>query len=152
PVRRPAAAGRNRLRPHHPPTGAGARRAHVGARADPCRGGSGRPCGRACDPVGGGEVLAAVPRLVYDLAVTVVMAEHRVERVLQYADSVVHVGDGRVGVGSPADVMTHSTIAPPVVQLRRWAGWSPLPMSVRDAYRRAGDLRDSLADAPTQLV
>jgi len=65
---------------------------------------------------------------------------------------VIHVGDGRVGVGLPADVMTHSTIAPPVVQLGRWAGWSPLPMSVRDAYRRAGDLRDSLAAAPTRLV
>jgi energy-coupling factor transport system ATP-binding protein len=106
----------------------------------------------ALDPTGAEEVLAAVTRLVHDLAVTVVMAEHRVERVLQYADSVVHVGDGRVGVGLPADVMTHSTIAPPVVELGRWAGWSPLPMSVRDAYRRAGDLRDSLADAPTQLV
>jgi energy-coupling factor transport system ATP-binding protein len=82
---------------------------------------------------------------VHDLAVTVVMAEHRVERVLQYADSVVHVADGRVGVGLPTDVMTHSTIAPPVVELGRWAGWSPLPMSVRDAYRRAGDLRESLA-------
>jgi energy-coupling factor transport system ATP-binding protein len=106
----------------------------------------------ALDPTAAEEVLAAVTRLVHDLAVTVVMAEHRVERVLQYADSVIHVGDGRVGVGLPADVMTHSTIAPPVVQLGRWAGWSPLPMSVRDAYRRAGDLRDSLAAAPTRLV
>jgi energy-coupling factor transport system ATP-binding protein len=102
----------------------------------------------ALDPTGAEEVLAAVTRLVHDLAVTVVMAEHRVERVLQYADSVVHVADGRVGVGMPADVMTHSTIAPPVVELGRWAGWSPLPMSVRDAYRRAGDLRDRLPVAP----
>ena len=50
----------------------------------------------ALDPTAAEEVLAAVTRLVHDLAVTVVMAEHRVERVLQYADSVVHVGDGRV--------------------------------------------------------
>ncbi len=106
----------------------------------------------ALDPTGAEEVLAAVTRLVHDLAVTVVMAEHRVERVLQYADSVVHVADGRVGVGLPADVMTHSTIAPPVVELGRWAGWSPLPMSVRDAYRRAGDLRDTLAEAPAQRL
>ncbi len=102
----------------------------------------------ALDPTGAEEVLAAVTRLVHDLAVTVVMAEHRVERVLQYADSVIHVAEGRVGVGHPADVMTHSTIAPPVVELGRWAGWSPLPMSVRDAYRRAGDLRATLEEAP----
>jgi energy-coupling factor transport system ATP-binding protein len=102
----------------------------------------------ALDPTGAEEVLAAVTRLVHDLAVTVVMAEHRVERVLQYADSVVHVADGVVGAGLPTDMMTHSTIAPPVVELGRWAGWSPLPMSVRDAYRRAGELRVRLGDAP----
>ncbi|MGI9155736.1 MAG: ABC transporter ATP-binding protein, partial [Marmoricola sp.] len=98
----------------------------------------------ALDPTGAEEVLAAVTRLVHDLAVTVVMAEHRVERVLQYADSVVHVADGRVGAGLPAQMMATSSIAPPVVELGRWAGWSPLPMSVRDAYRKAGDLRASL--------
>ncbi len=41
----------------------------------------------ALDPTGAEEVLAAVTRLAHDLAVTVLMAEHRVERVLQYADS-----------------------------------------------------------------
>ncbi|MEP6817211.1 MAG: ATP-binding cassette domain-containing protein [Marmoricola sp.] len=102
----------------------------------------------ALDPTGAEEVLAAVTRLVHDLAVTVVMAEHRVERVLQYADSVVHVAEGRVGYGPPAEMMTDSTIAPPVVELGRWAGWSPLPMSVRDAYRRAVDLRVGLGEAP----
>ncbi len=98
----------------------------------------------ALDPTGAEEVLAAVTRLVHDLAVTVVMAEHRVERVLQYADSVVHVADGKVGAGLPVEMMSQSTIAPPVVELGRWAGWSPLPMSVRDAYRQAGELRERL--------
>ena len=34
---------------------------------------------------------------------------------------------------------------PPVVALGRLAGWAPLPLSVRDARRRAGDLRERLA-------
>jgi energy-coupling factor transport system ATP-binding protein len=81
---------------------------------------------------------------VHDLAVTVVIAEHRVERVLQYADRVVHVVDGRVESGLPAAIMETSTIAPPVVELGRWAGWKPLPLSVRDGYRSAGSLRSRL--------
>ncbi len=96
----------------------------------------------ALDPTGAEEVLAAITRLVHDLAVTVVVAEHRIERVLQYADQVIHVGpDGAVTSGLPADAMARSTVAPPVVELGRWAGWSPLPLSVRDARRAAGPLR-----------
>ncbi len=34
---------------------------------------------------------------------------------------------------------------PPVVGLGRLAGWSPLPLTVRDARRRAGELRERLA-------
>jgi energy-coupling factor transporter ATP-binding protein EcfA2 len=37
-------------------------------------------------------------------------------------------------------------VAPPVVQLGRLAGWDPLPLSVRDARRAAGPLRERLAD------
>ncbi len=102
----------------------------------------------ALDPTGAEEVLAAITRLVHDLAVTVVIAEHRVERVLAYADRVVHVVDGRVESGLPTEVMRTSTIAPPVVELGRWAGWSPLPMSVRDGWRAAGPLRASLVEVP----
>ncbi len=100
----------------------------------------------ALDPTGAEEVLATITRLVHDLAVTVVVAEHRVERVLHYADRVVHVApDGTVTAGSPSAAMETSDIAPPVVELGRWAGWSPLPLSVRDARRAARDLRTRLA-------
>ncbi|MGG5261108.1 ABC transporter ATP-binding protein [Phycicoccus avicenniae] len=103
----------------------------------------------ALDPTGAEEVLATITRLVHDLAVTVVVAEHRVERVLHYADRVVHVGpEGLVTAGPPAAMMETSDIASPVVELGRWAGWSPLPLSVRDARRAARDLRERLASGP----
>ena len=107
----------------------------------------------ALDPTGAEEVLAAITRLVHDLAVTVLVAEHRVERVLQYADRVVHVAtDGTVTDGPPAAMMRGSDIAPPVVELGRWAGWDPLPLSVRDARRAGSGLRAALADlAPPDL-
>ena len=69
----------------------------------------------ALDPTGAEDVLAAITRLVHDLATTVIIAEHRIERVLHHADSVLHVVDGRVEHGSPASIMRTATVAPPVV-------------------------------------
>ncbi|GHC80544.1 ABC transporter ATP-binding protein [Streptomyces flavofungini] len=103
----------------------------------------------ALDPTAAEEVLAAITRLVHDLGVTVLLAEHRLERVVQYADRVLHLpGDGRVVSGPPADVFRTTTIAPPVVELGRRADWTPLPLSVRDARRAAAPLRARLAGAP----
>ncbi|MFE7385325.1 ABC transporter ATP-binding protein [Streptomyces zhihengii] len=100
----------------------------------------------ALDPTASEEVLAAVTRLVHDLGVTVLLAEHRLERVVQYADRVIHLpGDGRVVCGPPADIFRASSIAPPVVELGRVANWSPLPLSIRDARRAAAPLRAALA-------
>ena len=101
----------------------------------------------ALDPSAAEDVLALLQRLVHDLGVTVLMAEHRLERVVQYADRLVVVpGDGGpVVTGEPADLMVTAPVAPPVVELGRLAGWSPLPLSVRDARRRAGDLSARLA-------
>lgn len=100
----------------------------------------------ALDPTAAEEVLAAVTRLVHDLGVTVLMAEHRLERVVQYADRVVHLpGNGQVVHGAPADILRTSSIAPPIVELARAAGWNPLPLSVRDARRAAAPLRAGLA-------
>ncbi|WEV29158.1 ATP-binding cassette domain-containing protein [Streptomyces sp. 71268] len=103
----------------------------------------------ALDPTAAEEVLAAITRLVHDLGVTVLLAEHRLERVVQYADRVLHLpGDGRVVSGPPAEVFRTTSIAPPVVELGRRAQWAPLPLSVRDARRAARPLRDRLARLP----
>jgi energy-coupling factor transport system ATP-binding protein len=103
----------------------------------------------ALDPTAAEEVLAAITRLVHDLGLTVVLAEHRLERVVQYADAVIHLpGDGTAAAGPPAEMLLTATVAPPVVELGRLARWRPLPLSVRDARRRAGPLRDRLPVDP----
>ncbi|QMU68318.1 ABC transporter ATP-binding protein [Streptacidiphilus sp. P02-A3a] len=103
----------------------------------------------ALDPGAAEEVLAVLQRLVHDLGTTVLLAEHRLERVVQYADQVILLpGGGRAPVcGAPAEVMAASPVHPPVVALGLVAGWSPLPLSVRDARRRAAPLRTRLAEA-----
>ena len=101
----------------------------------------------ALDPPAAEEVLAALQRIVHDLGLTVVLAEHRLERVVQFADRVIQVEQGRVEVGEPGALMATATVAPPVVELARLAKWNPIPLSVRDARRAASGLRDSLATA-----
>ncbi|MFI2210673.1 ABC transporter ATP-binding protein [Streptomyces sp. NPDC020141] len=101
----------------------------------------------ALDPAAAEEVLAVLQRLVHDLGTTVLMAEHRLERVVHYADQVILLpGPGQPPVmGAPAEIMALSPVHPPVVALGRLAGWDPLPLSVRDARRRAAALRERLA-------
>ena len=100
----------------------------------------------ALDPGAAEEVLAALHRLVHDIGVTVVLAEHRLERVVQYCDRVVTLtGPGHsVAIGDPASMMATATIAPPVVHLGRAVGWDPAPITVRDARRQAAPLRQLL--------
>ncbi|RMB86991.1 ABC transporter ATP-binding protein [Streptomyces shenzhenensis] len=102
----------------------------------------------ALDPAAAEEVLAVLQRLVHDLGTTVLMAEHRLERVVQYADQVLLLPSvGGVPVlGAAAEVMGVSPVFPPVVDLGRLAGWAPVPLTVRDARRRAAGLRVRLAD------
>ncbi|MFF8937426.1 ABC transporter ATP-binding protein [Streptomyces paradoxus] len=104
----------------------------------------------ALDPAAAEEVLAVLQRLVHDLGTTVLMAEHRLERVIQYADQVVLLPAPGASplLGDPAEVMAVSPVYPPVVALGRLAGWTPLPLTVRDARRKAGDLKEQLRNVP----
>ena len=99
----------------------------------------------ALDPAAAEDVLAALTRLVHDLGMTVLLAEHRLERVVQYADRVISIAsDGTTVDGAPAAVLADSVVAPPIVELARLAAWHPVPLSVRDARRRAAPLRERL--------
>jgi energy-coupling factor transport system ATP-binding protein len=101
----------------------------------------------ALDPVAAEDALASVLRLVHDIGVTVLAAEHRLERVVEYADRVVVLDDAGVTSGPARAALASSPLAPPVVELGRRCGWDPLPLSVRDARRAAAGLRERLADA-----
>jgi energy-coupling factor transporter ATP-binding protein EcfA2 len=105
----------------------------------------------ALDPTAAEEVLATLTRLVHDLGVSVLMAEHRLERVVPFADRMLLLaGDGTIGSGTPSDLLASSSVVPPIVELGRVLSWSPLPMTVRDARRLARDL--DLGPPPTTPV
>ncbi|WP_460713113.1 ABC transporter ATP-binding protein [Nocardioides dilutus] len=103
----------------------------------------------ALDPTAAEDVLATLTRLVHDLGVSVLLAEHRLERVVPFVDRMALLtpspGGGTLEVGEPADLLAHSPVAPPLVDLGRHAGWTPLPLTVREARRR-------LASRPTDWL
>src|SRR5690625_6315832 len=71
----------------------------------------------ALDPTAAEEVLATLVRLVHDLGITAIVAEHRLERIIQFADEIITVAEGRVTVGAPEDQLANSPLAPPIIQL-----------------------------------
>jgi energy-coupling factor transport system ATP-binding protein len=97
------------------------------------------------DPQAAEELLTTVQRLNDELGLTVVIAEHRLERVAQYADRVLHVaGDGSVCDLTTREAMETLPMAPAVVRLGRALGWSPVPLSVREGRCFVADI-DSVA-------
>jgi energy-coupling factor transport system ATP-binding protein len=101
----------------------------------------------ALDPTAAADVLAAITTLVHEVGLTVVLAEHRLERVMHAADSMLWLpGDGRVVAGAPADVLARADVTPPLAALARALGWQQVPLSVREARRRV--LAEGLLPSP----
>jgi energy-coupling factor transport system ATP-binding protein len=93
------------------------------------------------DPQGAEHVMAALQRLVHDHGMTVLLAEHRLERVAGWVDTAIGFDRGRATVGEPAAVIRASEVGPPVTRLGHLVGWNPVPLTVRDARvaARGGD-------------
>ncbi|MBA2598929.1 MAG: ABC transporter ATP-binding protein [Chloroflexia bacterium] len=106
------------------------------------------------DPWGAEEVIAALTRLNEDLGLTIVLAEHRLARVVSQSDrlTVLATGGTVAFAGAPRDVLPHVDVGnlPALLALGRRLGWEPLPLSIKEG--RAAQRRDSAAgrvpDAP----
>jgi energy-coupling factor transporter ATP-binding protein EcfA2 len=101
----------------------------------------------ALDPIAAEEVLAIVYRLVHDLGLTVIIAEHRLERVIQFADRILLINeDGSAEIGETAAMLATSPIAPPLVKLAKVLGQEKVSLSVRELRRSTEELRNALAN------
>ena len=89
------------------------------------------------DPQSAEDVLHALSRLNSDLGLTIVLAEHRLERVLPFIDQLVYLaGDGAaVLAGPPRQVLAQLDLAPPLVALGLALNWEPLPLTIKEGQR-----------------
>ena len=87
----------------------------------------------ALDPIAAEEVLAILNRLVADLGLTVILAEHRLERVISFVDRILLIEDsGQIKFDQSKKIMASSQIAPPLVELARVLELPEMPLSVRE--------------------
>jgi energy-coupling factor transport system ATP-binding protein len=93
------------------------------------------------DPVAGDELIWLLRRLNEEWGVTILLAEHRLERCLAAADRVVTMDSGSIVFdGVPRDFQTWAQDADPALEtpaarMFSLAGIDPLPTGVRDARR-----------------
>jgi len=100
------------------------------------------------DPQAAEDVLQVVLRLVADLGMTTVIAEHRVERIAPFVDRIWTLEGGRMQDQAPRMAVADGGARPPVVDLALRAGWSPIPLGLRDARLWAQSLPAAIPDRP----
>jgi energy-coupling factor transport system ATP-binding protein len=86
------------------------------------------------DPKSAEDVLHALVRLNADLGLTIVLAEHRLERVLPFVDYLVYLSEigSVVAAGPPRQVLQRLELLPPLVALGKALAWDPLPLTIKE--------------------
>src|SRR5213080_1468068 len=104
------------------------------------------------DPQAAEDVLQVVLRLVAELGMTTVIAEHRVERIAPFVDRIWTLESGSMQDQAPRAAVADGGARPPVVDLAIRAGWAPIPLGLRDARIHTTHLpiRTPIAPAPTR--
>ena len=89
------------------------------------------------DPQAAEDLLTALVRLNSDLGITIVLAEHRLERVLPFVDRLLYLEAGGTALhsGDPRALLPQIDLVPPLVQVAKALGWEPLPLTVKEGLR-----------------
>ncbi len=105
----------------------------------------------ALDPIAAEEVLSVLHRLVHDLSVTVIIAEHRLERVIQFVDRIIYIeGNGETSIGSAEEILSRSPLVPPIIRLARALNLQEIGTSVREVRRQTAHLRELSTSAASE--
>ena len=106
----------------------------------------------ALDPIAAEEVLSLLHRLVHDLSVTVVIAEHRLERVIQFVDRIIYIeGNGETAIGPAEEVLKTAQLVPPIIRLARALNLSEVGTSVREVRRLTEDIRSQTFETTEKM-
>ncbi len=85
------------------------------------------------DPRSAAEILDFVVELRSQHGLTVLISEHRLERLLPYIDHIAYIDDSHmVHFGTPQKILPEMSQAPPIIQLGQKYHLSPLPLRAKD--------------------
>lgn len=102
------------------------------------------------DPEAAHEVLEALARLNLQLGLTIVIAEHRLERIIGYTPRTILLENGRIVRDGPTRALAPDLPhRPPLVEIGVRRGWDPLPLTQAEAQPYA-TASGADADAPRQ--
>ncbi|WP_296629877.1 ABC transporter ATP-binding protein [Rhodoluna sp.] len=94
----------------------------------------------ALDPQAALEIVKTLKRLSSELGITVLLAEHRIERVVEQVDSVIVVhGDGSVTKGAAREQFNDYRMVPPVIELSQKLELLPLATTAAEARNGIGE-------------
>ncbi len=83
------------------------------------------------------EILSLIQRLARQQKLTIVVAEHRLDRLLHFANQLIYLsGIGEpIRADEPQQVLPHMATVPPVVELGKRFGVRPLPLSISEGQQ-----------------
>ena len=86
------------------------------------------------DPASAEDVLLTLVRLNREIGLSIVLAEHRLERVLPFVDQIVYLEENTPGViaGSPRQVLEQIDLNAPLIALGKALSWKPLPLTTEE--------------------
>jgi len=89
------------------------------------------------DPKSAEDVLQALVRLNHDLGLTIILAEHRLERILPFIDQVIYLPPMGAPplMGAPRDILPQVPLKPPLLILAEALAWQPLPLTIKEGRR-----------------
>jgi energy-coupling factor transporter ATP-binding protein EcfA2 len=101
------------------------------------------------DPQAAEEVLDTLVKLNQDLGLTIILSEHRLERVVQYVDRILYLsGNGQPPLlDEPRAVLGQVDLTPPLITLAKALDWSPLPLTIKEGRRFAKKVESSRQQA-----
>lgn len=86
------------------------------------------------DPPSAANFLEILARLHQHYQLTIVLAEHRLGRILPLATHLLALRpDAPPLFGAPHDIITQSELRPPFIEAALHFGWNPLPRSIAEA-------------------
>lgn len=86
------------------------------------------------DPQSAQEVLDALVDLNRELGLTIILAEHRLERVLAHTGHLIYLPDSDKPVlsGPPRQVLRQMALTPPLITLGKALEWEPIPLTIEE--------------------